>query len=334
MIQQVSTPQEPHELVWALTTAGVASRCLHVVAELGVADEVDEDAVSAEVLAARCGADADALDRAMRLLTAHNVFERTAGGFRHTPASRLLRSDHPMSMRAFPRMIGLPVMAAAFAQLEHSIRTGAPAVETVDPRGIWSYFEDHPNEAQIFGQAMTARAAAYVATILPAYDFGRFETIADIGGGRGHLLQAVLDRAPKARGILFDVPAVIDSLDVEHKRLRTQAGDFFVDALPAADAYLLMQVLHDWGDTESVKILSAIRHAAAPGAVVLVMEHVLADEGIDVRAQTLDLLMLAVMGGRERTPSELNQLFHQAGFSDGTVIATSGPIRIVETSAI
>ena len=181
---------------------------------------------------------------------------------------------------------------------------------------------------------MTARAAAYVATILPAYDFGRFETIADIGGGRGHLLRAVLDRAPKARGILFDVPAVIDSLDVEHERLRTQAGDFFVDALPAADAYLLMQVLHDWGDTESVEILSAIRRAAAPGAVVLVMEHVLADEGIDVRAQTLDLLMLAVMGGRERTPSELNQLFHQAAFSDGTVIATSGPIRIVETSAI
>ena len=334
MIQQVSTTQEPHELVWALTTAGVASRCLHVVAELGVADEVDEDAVSAEVLAARCGANADALDRAMRLLAAHDVFERTASGFRHTPASRLLRGDHPMSMRAFPRMIGLPVMAAAFAQLEHSIRTGSPAVETVDPRGIWAYFEDHPKEAQIFDQAMTARAAAYVASILPAYDFGRFETIADIGGGRGHLLRAVLDRASKARGILFDVPGVIDSLDVEHKRLRTQAGDFFVDALPAADAYLLMQVLHDWGDTESVEILSAIRRAAAPGAVVLVMEHVLADEGIDVRAQTLDLLMLAVMGGRERTPNELNQLFHQAAFSDGTVIATSGPIRIVETIAI
>jgi C-methyltransferase len=129
------TEQQPHELLWALSSAFVASRCLHVVAELGVADEVAEEPVTAELLASRCGANADALDRALRLLASHGGFERDGSGFRHTPASQLLRIDHPRSMHAFSRMFGLPVFSASFARLEHSIRTGFPAVETVDPRG-------------------------------------------------------------------------------------------------------------------------------------------------------------------------------------------------------
>jgi hypothetical protein len=328
------TEQQPHEVLWTLTNAVIASRCLHIVAELGVADDVADEPMSAEALASRCGADADALDRALRLLAAHGVFEREGSGFRHTPASQLLRSDHPMSMRAFPRMMGLPVFAATFAQLEHSIRTGSPAVETVDSRGIWAYYQDHPKEAQVFNQAMIAKSAADIAAILDAYDFSRFETIADIGGGRGHLLRAVLDAAPNAHGVLFDLPEVINSLEVEHERLTPQAGDFFVDPLPSADVYVLMEVIHDWGDAESVAILSAIRRAAAPAATVLVVENVLPDEGADPRGHTLDVLMLAVTGGRERTASQLSELFNRAGFSDGTVIETVGPLRIVEARAV
>ena len=328
------TQQLPHEIVWTLTNAVVASRCLHVVAELGVADDMGDEPVSAETLASRCGADADALDRGLRLLAAHGIFEREGDGFRHTPASQLLRSDHPMSMRAFPRMMGLPVFATTFAELEHSIRTGSPAVEKVDSRGLWAYYQDHPEEAQIFGQAMTAKAAADIAAILDAYDFSRFATIADIGGGRGHLLRAVLDAVPNAQGVLFELPEVIDSLDFEHERLTPRAGDFFADQLPAADAYVLMEVIHDWGDAECVAILSAIRRAAAPGATVLVVENVLPDEGIDPRGQTLDVIMLAVTGGRERTPSQLSELFNRAGFGDGTVTETAGPLRIVEAAAV
>ena len=328
------TQAQPHEIVWTLTNAIVASKCLHVIAELGVADALGTDPVSATELASSTGADADALDRALRLLAAHGVFQPENGCFRHTPASELLRSDHPMSMRAFARMMGLPVVSATFGELEHSIRTGSPAVEKLESDGFWAYLQDHPDEAHIFGQAMTAKATADIAAILDAYDFSRLGTIADIGGGRGHLLRAVLDAVPTAQGILFDLPGVIDALDFEHGRLRPLAGDFFVDPLPAADAYLLMEVLHDWADEQSVEILSAIRRAAEPGATVLIIENVLTDDEPDPRGQTLDLIMLAVTGGRERTPTELNELFGRAGLSEGSAIETAGPLRVFEARTV
>ena len=325
---------QPHEFVWALTNAIVPSTCLHLVAELAVADQIGEEATSVEELAARLGADPDALDRVLSLLAAHGVFARDGRAYAHTPASRLLCSDHAMSMRAFPRMMGLPVFSTVLANLEHSLRTGAPAIEAVEPSGYWAYLQEHPDEAQIFSQAMTAKAAADIPAVLGAYDFGRFATIADIGGGRGHLLEAVLGTAPGADGVLFDLPAVIDTLEVHHQRLTPRTGDFFVDPLPAADAYLLMEVLHDWADAECVTILAAIRRAAPPGATVLVIENILADRGADRRGHTLDVVMLVVTGGRERTPSELNTLFNHAGFSSGTVIETDGPLRIVQTTAL
>ena len=327
------THQPPHEIVWTLTNAVVPARCLHVAAELGVADQIENEPVAIGELASRCGADPDALDRVLRLLAAHGVFAPRAGGYGHTEASRLLRSDHPMSMRAFPRMMGLPVFWDSLGRLDHSVRTDSPAINLVEPEGLWAYFQDHPAEAQIFGQAMTAKAGADIAAVLGTYDFSCFSTIADIGGGRGHLLRTVLDAVPTARGILFDLPEVIDRLDFEHERLAPQAGDFFIDALPAADAYILMEVIHDWADAEAMAILGAIRRAAPPGATLLVIESVIADERADPRAQILDVIMLYVTGGRERTASQFRELFERAGFRYDDVIETPGPLRIVEATA-
>jgi hypothetical protein len=174
--------QQPHEIVWTITNAAVVSRCLHVVADVGVADHIGDEPVGVEDLASQCGANPDALDRVLRLLAAHGVFHDRGGAYEHTESSRLLRSDHPMSMRAFSRMMGLPVNWASFGRLEHSVRTGSPAIEQVAPEGFWAYFSDNPTEAEIFGQAMTAKAAADTAAVLGAYDFTRFPTIADIGG--------------------------------------------------------------------------------------------------------------------------------------------------------
>jgi C-methyltransferase len=259
---------------------------------------------------------------------------RDGDRFGHTPASQLLRSDHPMSMRAFPRMLGLRIISQTFGNLEHSVRTAAPAVETVEPGGIWAYFDSRPAEAQVFGQAMTAKASADIASVLGSYDFSGFDTVADIGGGRGHLLAAVLDAAPRAQGVLFDLPDVINSdLTVKHDRLTPVAGDFFTDPLPAADIYLLMEVLHDWTDEKCRAILSAIRRAAARGAKVLVIENVLADDKPDVRGHILDVIMLATTGGKERTEPQLADLFDSAGFQGVTGIPTAGPMRIVETTA-
>jgi C-methyltransferase len=163
------------------------------------------------------------------------------------------------------------------------------------------------------------------------YDFTPFKRIADIAGGRGHLLRAVLRAAPAAEGVLFDLPIVIDGLTVDdERRLTAQAGDFFVDPLPAADAYLLMDVLHDWPDEQCVAILTAIRRSANTDSVVLIIEDVISEEQPDPRASTLDIVMLAVSGGRERTARELGALLATAGFHLDTVIDTPSSRRIVQ----
>ena len=323
----------PHEIVWTLINDLVSSRSLQVVAELGVADHIGEEPVGVKHLAAACGADPDGLDRVLHLLASQGIFARDADGYRHTEASRLLRSEHPMSMRAFARMMGLPVIRACFDRLDHSVRTGSPAIELTAGEGLWAYLMAHPEEAQIFGQAMTGKAAADTAAVLGAYDFGKFDTIADIGGGRGHLLRAVLDAIPSAEGILFDLPEVIGTLDIGRDRLTARSGDFFVDPLPTADAYLLMEVIHDWADAEAAAILTAIHRAASPGARVLIIENVLGSLDLDPRGHTLDVIMLAVTGGRERTAQQLSGLLEATGFADCRVIDTAGAMGIVEAVA-
>jgi hypothetical protein len=270
----------------------------------------------------------------LRLMAAHGIFQHDGPGFRHTPASRLLRSDHPASMRALVAMMGLPIFEATFDRLEYSARTGSPAIEAVEPKGFWAYLQDHPDEAGMFDEAMTAKAAAEIAAVLEAYDFTGFATIADIGGGRGHLVRRILEGAPAAHGVLFDRPQVIEALDFDHDRLTPVAGDFFCDPLPAADAYLLMDVIHDWPDAECVTILRGIRAAAAPGAKVLVIENVLPEDGADPRGAALDIIMLAMAGGRERTAARLGELLRTCGFGDAAVIPTKGRLRIVEAPAV
>jgi C-methyltransferase len=326
--------EQPHEVLWNLTVAGFAARALQVVAELGVADHLGDGPATAAELSARQGLDPDALHRVLCLLADHGMFRRDGDRFWPTPASELLRSDHPRSMRAFSRMIGLPAIVQSLAELGHSLRTGAPAIQAVEPRGFWAYLESRSDEAAVFGQAMQSKAGADVVAVLQAYDFGGMGRIADIGGGRGHLLRAVLDGTPQAQGFLFDLPAVIDALEVQHPRLTPRAGDFFVDPLPEADGYLLMEVLHDWPDAEATAILAAVRRAAVPGARVLIVENVLSDDGPDERGHTLDIIMLAVTGGRERTETELAKLLARSGFGEPETIPTEGPLKIVTARAV
>lgn len=305
-----------------------------MIAELGIADRIEDAPVPVEELAAACDANTDALDRALTLLAAHGVFARAGDGYRHSDASRLLRSDHPMSMRAFPRMMGMATFTASFGRLDHAIRTGQPSFELVDADGLFAHLQRHPDEAAVFDASMTAKAVADIGAVLAAYDFGRFDTIADIGGGRGHLLCGVLEAAPQAKGILFELPTVIETLDLDADRLALHVGDFFVDPLPPADLYILMEVIHDWDDAQAGAILSAVRRAAPVGATVLVIEAVADGGDPDPVVHTLDLIMLAVTGGRERTSDQLGALFAEAGFRAKATMQTQGPLRIVEAVAV
>ena len=306
-------------------------RCLHVVADLAVADVLDETPRTAADLAAAVGAHPDAHGRVLRLLSANGAFESQDDKFRHSPASRLLRSDHPQSMRDFARMCGLSINWAVSGQLDYSVRTGLPAADKIHPGGFWAYLAENPEANSIFNATMTAKAHGQVAGILASYDFSAFGLIGDIGGGRGHLLRAVLDSAPTARGVLFDQPHVIkETAGLASERLTLQAGDFFKDTLPVCDAYLVMEVIHDWADEEAVAILKAIRQAAPSHAKLLLIETMIpSDPGPDW-SKILDILMLNWAGGRQRTLQEYETLFDSAGFSFTREIVTGADISIIE----
>jgi O-methyltransferase len=327
--------ETPFATVQKIAGGYIVSRCLHAVADLGVADAMDEAPRTAAELAATSGVHPDALGRVLRLLAAHGVFEAQGDRFRHNPASRLLRTESRPSLRDLVRMLGNAPNWACFAALEQSLRTGAPAAERVLPGGYWAHYASHPDDARIFNAAMAGKAYGHVAALVASYDFSRFETMADIGGGSGHLLRGVLEATPRARGVLFDLPHVItQSAGTPTDRLRLQPGDFFKDALPACDAYLLMEVIHDWPDAESVAILQAIRRAAPAGARLLVIEAIVPDDPGPHWSKALDVLMLALLGGRQRTRREYEALLKTAGFRVEREIDTGADISILDAVAV
>lgn len=324
----------PFETLIQIAGGHSISRCLHVVADLGVADALDETPLTARELAEATGTNAGALGRVLRLLSAYGIFEARADKFAHTPASRLLRSDHPQSMRSFVRMIGLPVCWASYGALEHSLRTGLPASGKVAPGGLWNYFAENPEAGRIFNEAMTAKAQGEIAGVVRAYDFSGFGLIGDIGGGRGHLLQAVLAAAPKAKGVLFDLPHVIEqSSGAASERLRLQAGDFFKDDLPPCDVYLMMDIIHDWNDEDSDRILKNLRRAAPARAKLLLIEAIIPDDPSPSLAKMLDIHMLTLPGGRQRTRQEYAEMLAHVAFHFEREI-NIGNFSILEAAAI
>ena len=160
----------------------------------------------------------------------YGIFEYADGAVAHTAASRMLRQDHPQSMRSLVRMFGLPGFWTAVGELGSAIRTGEPSANRALPGGIWGYLTENPEASRIFGEAMTAKAHGHIAGIVQVYDFSGLNVIADIGGGRGHLIQAIVSATPTAAGVLFDQPHVVkEAAAVASDRLHVIGGDFFND---------------------------------------------------------------------------------------------------------
>ena len=316
--------------MWGLINSNVLARCVQVVSEYGVADAVADGASTASEIAARTGMDEDALARILRLLTAHGVFEQEGGSYKNSPLSELLRSDHPQSMRSFARMMNLPVFLESFAGLTETAKTGKPVKTFAE---FMEYFAANPDQSSLFNAAMADKSRAVIPAVLEAYDFSPFNVIADIGGGRGHLIAGVLQQIPNASGILFDLPHVVAEAEGSD-RLQLQPGDFFADTLPTADAYLLMEVIHDWNDEDSTKILSAVRKSAADGARLLIVEAIVSEDPGPDFSKVLDIIMLAVTGGRERTPSEYETLLSKSGFRLEKIVPTRSQYSIIEASAV
>jgi hypothetical protein len=318
----------PSAQIFGLATSHLLPRCLHVVAELGIADALGDTPMSAQALACATDTNADALQRMLRLIATAGVFEAKGALWAHTPLSRTLRSDHPQSLRAFVRMIGDPLNWSAVGELAYAARSGRPAIEKAAPGGIWAYYDKHPEAARLFDQAMTAKSFAMIPALVAAYDFSRFSVIADIAGGRGHVLSGVLEAHKNTKGILFDLPQVVADVKPSD-RLSVQPGSFFDDPLPAADAYILSNILHDWADADAIRILKSIRRAAPAHAELLVLEFVLTDAPEPHPAKVLDIVMLTMTTGRERSESEYGALLAAGGFRLQRIVPTQSPSCII-----
>jgi hypothetical protein len=324
----------PVESLLQLSAGYYVSRALHAVAELGVADALGDTPQPSAALAERTAAHAGALDRVLRLLAQYGVFEYTEGVIAHTPLSRMLRQDHPQSMRSLVRMFGLPGFWTTVGELKGAIETGDPSANRALRGGIWGYLRENPDASRIFGEAMTGKAQGHIAGVLNTYDFSNFSVIADIGGGHGHLIQAIVAATPNVQGVLFDQPQVVEEAQVTASdRLRIVGGDFFQDPLPEADAYILMEVIHDWDDDDSRKILAAVRRAARAKAKLLLIEALLPNDPAPNWPTTLDLVMLTI-GGRQRTLREYSDLLRDSGFAMTRDVDTQSGISIIEAEAV
>jgi hypothetical protein len=325
---------DPFETLRQISGGYCLSRSIHVLAELNVADALGDTAQSAAELAKSVGANADALYRVLRLASAHGVFEPEGDNFRHSAASRMLRTDHPQSMRAFARMFGLAINWGAYGELEYSVRSGRPAMERTLPGGFWSYLAQHPEANSIFNATMLAAAQGQIPAIVASCDFSGFKIIGDIAGGRGHLLSAILEAAPATKGILFDLPHVVnEAADLASSRLTLQGGDFFKDTLPKCDAYILMAIIHDWPDKEAVTILQAVRQAAPPRATLFLIETIVPEGPQPDWSKMLDIHMLTLLGGKQRTLKEYDALLRRADFEFKEEIDTGTGISIIEALA-
>ena len=262
--------QTPFDTLTEALGGLMVGHCLTAVTNFRVADALGDTPQTAAELAAATGTNPEALRRMLRLLAAHGVFAYTEDRFARTAASQLLRGEYRVPMRDFvaynteprPPRSTWATSTTRFIWVADPEQGEPGRVLRPPPRG-------DPGFGQLFNAAMTAKARLQIASIVTAYDFPACAAIADIGGGLGHLLQAVLDAAPEAAGVLFDLPPVIEAAAAAVTgRLRLQAGDFFKDPLPAADTYLIMDVIHDWDDEQTTALLSAVRNAALPHARV------------------------------------------------------------------
>lgn len=326
----------PHAVLLQMMTGYWVSQAIYIAAKLSVADLLVDGPRPVEALAAKTQSHTSSLYRLLRALASVGVFTETdPRTFALTPMAALLRTGTPHSMHALA-ITYCEEMYHAWGYMLHSIQTGEPAFAHRFGMGPFPYLATHPEADRIFNEAMIGYTHQVANAVAATYDFTPFGTVVDVGGGYGTLLAAILRDNPKARGILFDVPHVIDaaqgflSTSGVAERCTRIAGDFFAAVPAGGDAYLLSQILHDWEDAECLSILRHCRAVMPEGGKLLVVELVIPLGNEPSFGKWLDLHMLAIPGGRERTEAEYGALFHAAGFELTRVIPTPAGPSVVE----
>jgi O-methyltransferase/methyltransferase family protein len=329
---------DPAQQVLQVALGYVASAALYSAITLNVADHLAAGPRDVSELARLTGANEDALFRVLRLLASLGVFaEAGPRKFALTPAAELLRKDVPGSLRGMAVFLPDPFHFRVYARLLDSVMTGKPAADTTLGMPVFQYLAKNPEYSKVFNDAMTALSAPVIGAALEAYDFSEIGLLVDVAGGHGEVLMSVLKKYPNMRGVLTDVGHVIDGaaprIAASGLAGRCQAVpcDFFQAVPEGGDAYIMKHIIHDWDDGRATTILKNIGRAmgARRGKVIL-LESVLAADSVPDLGKFIDIEMLALPGGRERSADEFRTLFAGAGFELTRVVPTKSPLSVVE----
>jgi SAM-dependent methyltransferase len=313
------------------------TQAVSVAARFRIADHLAAGPKTAAELARLAGLHPGHLYRVLRALAGLGVFAADGHGrFSLTPTGDLLRSDVPGSVRPIATYVCDPWSWKPWGELADAVKTGQPVFDRMFGEGVFDYLAKHPDEAATFNEGMTGFSQQAAAAVVKAYDFSRFGRIVDVGGGHGALLLAILEANPGAEGVVFDAPPVAAGAAEAIRaagladRCRAEGGDFF-QAVPAGDLVVMKNIIHDWNDAKATTILKACRAAIRPAGTLLLVELVVPPGFAPHLSHVLDLEMMVLCDGKERTEAEYGELLAGAGFKLARVIPTDGsPFGLVE----
>jgi len=307
------------------------TRAVTVAAELEIADHLANGPLRLDDLASRTHTHAPTLFRLLRALESIGIFKQISPVvFGNTPMSECLRRRVTGSLWAFVRA-GMSVGEGQFdpwTGLRGSVQTGTAAFDKVYGFGIAEFLKRNPASWELMNEEMRSIQAEETPAVTAAYNWSRFPVIADIGGGIGSQLVDILDAHPACRGIVFDLPETVAQA-ITHERVERVGGSFFESVPSGADAYILRSVIHDWADPEAVAILKTVRAAAKQDARVILIELILPDTPEYAYSKWLDLHMLVLAAGQERTASEYRQLLETAGFELEQIVPTPAQMSLI-----
>jgi SAM-dependent methyltransferase len=326
-------PNPAPPVLFQMATAYWTSQAIYVAAKLGIADLLANGPQSCVALATATRSDRESLSRLMRALAGAGVFsEAGKDQFAMSRLGEPLRSNVPGSLREMVITLG-EIHYQACGELLYSVRTGFPAFNLVFGASLFDYLQRNPDASESFDRGMTNLSSLLAYAVLLAYDFSGISSIVDIGGGEGELLRKILALNPKMTGIVCDLPNALRSSNLAgHNGARCSyvAGNFFEAVPSAADAYLLCGVVHDLDDHRAIPVLRKCRHAMAPNGRVLIVDMIVPETPSPSFSKLLDLNMMVMTGGRERTKAEFSTLLNAADYRLTRIIPTMAPQSIIE----
>lgn len=335
--QHHSEGPPPHAVVLQMLNGMWVSQILSAVAQLGVADLIAAGTRSVEHLAEECGADAKALHRLLRAAATIGLLIETAPGeFALTPLGTTLRTNARGSLRDFIIAETAPGHWLPWGRLVDAVKRGGAMTKETLGLDAWEYYAQNDEEGRCFARGMSNLSAIASEDVVRVYDPGHVRRVVDVGGSEGVLLRGILGRVPGARGVIFDRDDVIEGArravaeSGMANRIELVSGDFFGDIPPDGDLYLLKSILHDWPDDKCEEIVKSVHRAAPEGSRIVIVEMLLPDTPQPSPVTLMDMNMLVMLGGRERTAGEYSALLERCGYKVQRVIPTGGMFSVIE----